>query len=143
MDITLMKKTDYDAVYDLWIRTQGMGLRSLDDSRDGIESFLNRNPNTNFVCKEADKIVGVMMSGHDGRRGYIYHASVDENYRNKRIASALLNQVIEALKEEGIHKVALVAFKTNTLGNSFWKSHGFVEREDLTYRNKSINDNNR
>ncbi|MBS7528488.1 GNAT family N-acetyltransferase [Fusibacter paucivorans] len=137
-----MKITDYDAVLDLWMRTQGMGLRSLDDSKEGIEKFLNRNPRTNFIYTDDQHIVGVMMSGHDGRRGYIYHAAVDHTYRNKGIATQLLSHVLAALKTEGIHKVALVAYKDNHLGNAFWQSHGFDVREDLVYRNKSLNDNN-
>lgn len=82
------------------------------------------------------------MSGHDGRRGYIHHTSVNDTVRKQGIGTALVNTAIEALKEQGINKVALVAFRTNKLGNSFWESQGFVERTDLVYRNKSLNDNN-
>ncbi|MDN5300041.1 MAG: N-acetylglutamate synthase, partial [Clostridiales bacterium] len=88
------------------------------------------------------RIIGVMMSGHDGRRGYIYHAAVDLTYRNMGIATQLLSHVLAALKSEGIHKVALVVFCDNQLGNAFWQSHGFEARQDLVYRNKSLNDEN-
>lgn len=142
MIIRLMSIEDYDRVYSLWTGTAGMGMRSLDDSREGIERFLKRNPNSNFVAVEGDEYVGVILSGHDGRRGYIYHAAVEPGYRGKGIGSQLVDRALEALKEEGINKVALVVFKANEIGNAFWDAVGFEERIDLKYRNKSINPKN-
>ncbi|MBI9011410.1 MAG: GNAT family N-acetyltransferase [Clostridiales bacterium] len=136
--IRILTITDYEEIYDLWTKTDGMGLRSLDDSKEGISSFLKRNPNTNFVWELNGEIVGVILSGHDGRRGYIYHMVVDCEYRNNGIGQQMVDKVIEALDEEGIKKVALVVFKNNTLGNKFWSSIGFEKRDDLIYRNKTI-----
>ena len=78
------------------------------------------------------------MAGHDGRRGYIYHTAVLPEYRNHGIAKKLVDCVMDALDNEGINKVALVAFKRNEIGNGFWEGIGFTEREDLVYRNKNI-----
>ena len=142
MKIRKMNIGDYEGVYELWTNTSGMGMRSVDDSKEGIEKYLNRNPGTCFIAEEENKIVGVILSGHDGRRGYIYHTSVKDTIRKQGIGKALVNSAIEALKAEGINKAALVAFNTNELGNSFWESQGFEERKDLVYRNKSFNDNN-
>nr|MDA3808986.1 N-acetyltransferase [Spirochaetaceae bacterium] len=136
--INTMTISDYDEVYGLWTKTSGIGLRSLDDSKEGIDKFLKRNPETNFVYRINDDIVGVILCGHDGRRGYIYHAAVDSSFRNQGIGKQLLDSVISSLEKEGIKKVALVAYIKNTVGNEFWKSSGFVNREDLTYRDKSI-----
>lgn len=138
MNIRVMKISDYDKVYALWMSCKNMGLNNLDDSRDGIERFLKRNPTTSFVTEEANKIVGIILSGHDGRRGYIYHMSVAENYRKRRIATKLLEQSLSALKKEGINKVALLVFNTNEIGNAFWESQGFEIREDVAYRNKAL-----
>ena len=134
----VMTAGDYDAVYDLWIHTPGMGLNAFDDSREGIEKFLKRNPTTSYVAECGGRIVGVIMAGHDGRRGYIYHTAVLPEYRNQGIARKLVDSAMSALEAEGINKAALVAFKTNELGNGFWESIGFTEREDLVYRNKNI-----
>ena len=136
--IRVMSIADYDGVYDLWIHTPGMGLNSIDDSREGIEKYLKRNPATSFVAESEGKIVGVIMAGHDGRRGYIYHTAVLPAYRNQGIAKKLVDHTMIALEEEGINKVALVAFKTNDIGNGFWENIGFIERDDLVYRNKNI-----
>lgn len=139
MKIRRMIIEDYEKVYALWTNTAGMGMRSLDDSMEGIDKFLKRNPSTNFVAMVDEEIRGVILSGHDGRRGYIYHAAVHVEYRGHGIGKALVDTALEALKEEGINKVALVVFKTNESGNAFWEAVGFEARTDLNYRNKSIN----
>lgn len=142
MDIRKMKIEDYDNVYKLWSSTAGMGMRSLDDSYEGILKFLLRNPETNFVVEDNGTIIGVILSGHDGRRGYIYHMAVDEPYRNKGIGRLLLSSALEALRNEGINKVALLVLDSNEIGNRFWERVGFTRRNDIVYRNKSINENN-
>ena len=140
VNIRIMTVNDYDAVYDLWINTHGMGLNNSDDSKDGIGKFLKRNPNTNFVAENNGRIIGVIMTGHDGRRGYIYHTAVMPEYRNQGVGRNLVNNVMDALKNEGINKVALVVFENNELGNGFWEKIGFTVRDDLIYRNKNIRD---
>ncbi len=139
MKIRLMTIEDYKKVYELWINTPGMGLNNLDDSREGIEKYLKRNPLTNFVAEEDNRIIGVILSGHDGRRGYIYHTTVLPQYRKQGIGRKLVEHAMQALKEEGINKTALVAFSRNEKGNAFWEKMGFTERHDLVYRNKTVN----
>ena len=138
VDIRKMEIGDYDKVYNLWLSCKGLGLNSIDDSLEGIERFLNRNPETCFVAEVEEKIVGVIMAGHDGRRGFIYHTAVSPDMRRKKIGEKLLCASLKALENQGISKVALVVFKGNILGNDFWESQGFIIREDLTYRNKSL-----
>ena len=133
-----MKISDYEAIYSLWMSCKGMGLNNLDDSKEGIEKFLNRNPNTCFVKEINNQIVGVIIVGNDGRRAYIYHTAVKEEYRGKGIARALVNKALAALKELGINKLALVVFDKNDDGNKFWEKLGFTKRDDLVYRNKEI-----
>lgn len=140
MTIRVMTIEDYDAVYKLWISTPGMGLNTTDDSREGIAQYLRRNPSTSFVAEEEGKIVGVLLAGHDGRRGFIHHTAVLPEYRNRGIARTLAKSALDALEKEGIHKVALVVFGRNEDGNAFWEKVGFTSREDLVYRNKSIHE---
>lgn len=140
IEIRIMTIEDYDGVYDLWINTPGMGLNTTDDSREGIARYLQRNPTTSFVAVDRDSIVGVIITGHDGRRGYIYHTAVLPEYRRQGIARRLVDSAMSALEGEGIHKVALVAFARNAIGNGFWEKLGFTCRDDLVYRNKNIHD---
>lgn len=140
MKIRVMTIKDYDGIFALWINTPGMGLNTTDDSREGIVKYINRNPTSSFVAEDNGKIVGVIMSGHDGRRGFIHHTAVLPEYRNQGIAKMLVDNAMTALEKEGINKVALVAFEKNELGNVFWEKMGFIKREDLIYRNKNIHE---
>ena len=133
MQIRNFNIDDYDEVYKLWTSTPGMGLNDIDDSMSGIEKYLFRNPDTCFVAVISGKIAGIILSGHDGRRRYIHHTAVPTEHRNKGIGSALVDAALEALRAEGINKVALVVFAKNALGNSFWENRGFQVREDLNY----------
>lgn len=139
IEYRLMTIEDYEQAYDLWILC-GNGLNNKDDSREGIDRYLKRNPTTSFVAVSEEKVVGVILCGHDGRRGIIQHACVSPEYRRFGIGSKLVDLALEALKAEGINKVLLVAFKKNEGGNKFWESQGFTLREDLNYRNKALSD---
>ena len=135
---------DYEEVFALWQKTPGMGLNMRDDSKEGIAKYLERNSDTCFVAEEKKKkrIIGIIHSGHDGRRRYIYHVAVERDAQKQGIGTMLVNSALCALKEQGIHKVALVAFHSNEEGNLFWDALGFEAREDLVYRNRRINEEN-
>ena len=138
MNIRKMVIDDYDEVYALWTSCTGMGLNDLDDSKEGIDRFLKRNPDTCFVAKRDKRIVGAILVGNDGRRGYIYHTAVASQYRKQGIARQLVETAMQELKQCGINKVALVVFNKNENGNAFWEKLGFTIREDLVYRNKAL-----
>ncbi|MBP5772543.1 MAG: GNAT family N-acetyltransferase [Eubacterium sp.] len=138
MNIRLMSIDDYEKVYELWMSCVGMGLNNLDDSKEGIDKFLQRNPDTCLVAEADNRIVGVIIVGNDGRRGYIYHTAVNPQYRKQGIAKSLVETAMAALQNNGINKVALVVFDRNEIGNDFWEKMGFTVRDDLIYRNKAL-----
>ena len=140
MQIRKMVISDYDSVYELWRNTPGMGLNTIDDSKEGIEKYLLRNPRTCFVAEKNGEIIGAILSGHDGRRGLIHHTAVKVSERNHGVGSSLVECATNALKDEGMNKVKLVVFANNEIGNIFWEKHGFTVQEDLIYRNKNINE---
>ena len=113
MNIRVMTIEDFDQVHALWMSIKGFGIRSVDDSKEGVERFLKRNPTTSVVAEEDGKIVGAILCGHDGRRGCLYHVCVDVNHRMKGIGKAMVVFTMEALKKEGINKVSLIAFTQN------------------------------
>lgn len=140
--IRTMKMEDYQDVHDLWMKIHGFGIRSIDDSKEGIARFLKRNPTTSVVAVEDGKIVGSILCGHDGRRGCLYHVCVDENYRMRGIGKSMVVHAMEALKKEEINKVCLIAFTKNDVGNAFWKEIGWEKREDLNYYDFTLNEEN-
>ena len=140
---------DYDEVFALWNSTEQTkrALNPVDDTREGIERYLKRNTTTCFVALskdgsgDASEIVGVIMTGHDGRRGIIHHMCVHPAYRREGIASSLVKKAEEAMKKEGINKIFGLVFKDNDGANSFWENQGYSLRTNLNYRNKSLNEN--
>lgn len=138
MQIRRMIIDDYEDVYALWMSCVGMGLNNLDDSKEGISGFLKRNPDTCFVAIEENSLIGVIIVGNDGRRGYIYHTAVNPEYQKRGIGTQMVETALRALRDEGINKVALVVFDKNITGNAFWEKRGFTKREDLVYRNKIL-----
>ena len=140
--IRTMTIEDYEEVFALWMKIKGFGIRSVDDSREGIDRFLKRNPSTSIVAVEDGKVVGSILCGHDGRRGCLYHVCVDPEYRMHGIGRGMVVKAMEALKEEGINKVCLIAFTENDIGNAFWNEIGWTRREDLNYYDFTLNEAN-
>lgn len=141
-EIRTMTIEDYDAVYELWMSIHGFGIRSIDDSREGVARFLARNPSTSVVAIADGKVVGAILCGHDGRRGCLYHVCVHENYRKHGIGKAMAVACMRALQAEHINKVNLIAFKSNEIGNQFWKGEEWTFRDDLNYYDFTLNEQN-
>ena len=132
---------DYDQISELWNSTEQSrrALNPVDDSREGLERYLKRNPNTCFAAVQDGRIIGVILTGHDGRRGIIHHMCVHPEFRRMGIAAQLVSLAEDALKKEGIQKVFGLVFTDNEAGNLFWEKQGYSLRTNLNYRNKSLN----
>lgn len=142
ISIRVMTMEDYEQVHKLWMEISGFGIRSIDDSKEGVERFIKRNPTTSMVAFCGGELVGSILCGHDGRRGCLYHVCVKESYRKHGIGHQLVNACLEALKEEHINKVNLIAFKRNEVGNRFWQSLGWTYRDDVNYYECVLNEEN-
>ena len=133
---------DYEAIYELWNSTDQSrrALNPVDDSREGIARYLRRNPDTCFAAVKDGRIIGVILTGHDGRRAIVHHLCVNSDYRRMGIAGHLVSLAEEALRKEGIQKIFGLVFKDNETANAFWEQQGYSLRTNLNYRNKSLND---
>ena len=139
---------DYDQIFALWNSTEQTkrALNPVDDSREGIARYLKRNPTTCFLALSKDgsgdapEVIGVILTGHDGRRGIIHHLCVHPSFRRQGIARMLVQKAEEALKAEGINKIFGLVFKDNNPANAFWENQGYTLRTNLNYRNKSLNE---
>ena len=128
--ISIMTIQDYDEVSALWARCEGVGLDP-DDTRENIAAYLDRNPGLSFVAREGGKLVGAVLCGHDGRRGYLHHLAVDHEYRRKGIGKALAAKCIEGLRAIGIPKCNIFVFDENDHALAFWEADGWNGRSDL------------
>lgn len=136
---------DFDGIFNLWNSTEQSrrALNPVDDSREGIEKYLKRNPTTCFLAYDEDceSVIGVILTGHDGRRAIVHHLCVHPDYRRKGIAGMLVKKAENALIDEGITKIFGLVFKDNDTANAFWEMQGYSLRTNLNYRNKSLNEN--
>ncbi len=139
MDITIKEFNiaDYEEVVELWKRTEGIGLSSA-DSRERINQYLQRNPGTSFTAWDGKGLVGAVLSGHDGRRGYLHHLAVDAEYRKHGIGRLLSDTCLSALGQQGIDKVHIFVYKTNQGGLTFWEKAGWKLRETLALMSYDI-----
>ena len=144
MDVIIRPMTieDYQEVYRLWGEIKGFGIRSVDDSKEGVERFLRRNPTTSVVAVQNGRIVGNILCGHDGRTGFLYHVCVDPGYRKHGIGYRMVRAAVKALQREGVSKISLIAFKSNQVGNAFWQGIGWTEREDINSYEFILNEEN-
>ena len=141
--IRAMTIEDYRGLHDLWMTIHGFGIRSIDDSKEGVERFLKRNPTTSVVAiSEQGEVVDRIQYKHDGRRGCLYHECVREDYRRHGIGKEMVVFCMNALKAEQINKVSLIAFTRNDIGNAFWNCIGWTKREDLNYYDFTLNEEN-
>jgi ribosomal protein S18 acetylase RimI-like enzyme len=141
-EIRTMEKEDYDEVYKLWTTIHGFAMRSIDDSKEGVDRVLDRNPGLSVVAVSKGKIVGAILVGHDGRRACFYHVCVHEDFRKHGIGRAMATEAMLRLKNEGITKIQLVAFTENQVGNSFWQAEQWIKRSDLNVYDFILNDEN-
>ncbi|MEE3429112.1 MAG: GNAT family N-acetyltransferase [Ruminococcus sp.] len=130
MEIRSMKIEDYDEIFSMWQITSKRALCEA-DSRENIERYLLRNEGMSQVAVENGRIIGTVLAGHDGRRGFIHHMAVLPEYRRKHIGNALATEAIKKISEDGIDKTHIFCYQDNLTGQGFWSSLGFKKRGDL------------
>jgi N-acetylglutamate synthase len=128
---------DYEAALALWKASENIGLSSA-DNRANIERFLKRNPGMSKVAVENGRIIGTVLCGHDGRRGYLHHLCVDERYRRQSLGTKLMNACLDELKKKSIQKCHLFIFGKNESGKKFWEATGWGHRTDIEIFSRDI-----
>ena len=121
----------------LWQDTEGIGLNESDD-RSHIRSYLRRNPGMSFVAVRGGEIVGAVLCGHDGRRGYLHHLAVAKAHRKKGVGKRLVNACLVKLRQLKIQKCNIFLFADKAAGEKFWKHNGWLQRTDLLVMQKSL-----
>ena len=142
INIVPMRPEDYDDVRALWMTIRGFGIRALDDSREDIVRFIERNPTTSVVAKAGSRIVGTILCGSDGRQGALYHVCVAKEYRRRGIGTQMVAFCMHQLRYMGINEVSLIAFTTNEAGNAFWNKIGWTRKTNVNYYEFVLNEEN-
>ena len=133
----LMRKTDYKQALHLWQSLPGMGLSTADEEAN-INEFLDKNPTSCFVAIRNSRLIGTILGGSDGRRGYIYHLAVDKHEQGKGIGKELVILCLDALKNLGIQKCHIFVINDNAKGIAFWEKIGWHLRDDILVMSKEV-----
>jgi len=129
--------SDYDEIYSLWEKCEGVGLSDA-DSKESIERYIKRNEGMSFVARSNHRIIATILAGHDGRRGYIHHLAVDDDFRRNGIGRKLVSKSLERIAQEGINKSHIFVFKDNIRATKFWTNEGWNIRKDINIISKNI-----
>ena len=122
-----MKLDKYDELIGFWKSCDGLWV-SDDDSYENLKIFLKRNPKSNFVVMHENRIIATIKCSHDGRRGYLHHLGVKEDFRKQGIARELVNECIKVLRKKGINKCRVFVLDSNPEAIKFWRHIGFEEQ---------------
>ncbi len=131
--VSLFTINAYDEVISLWKQSKEVALSDA-DSRKKIQAYLEGNPNMSFIARNKEgRIVGVVLCGHDGRRGYLYHLAVlcSKTAGTRGIGTTLVQECLSALSTAKIQKCHLFIMKDNADGFDFWKAIGWTLRSDI------------
>jgi N-acetylglutamate synthase len=133
---------DYDAVVALWRRSEGVGLNE-SDTRDAIAAFQRRNPRLSFVAEKQGHIIGAVLCGHDGRRGYLHHLAVSKRHRHRGVGRQLVSACLKKLRQASIHKCSIFLFASNAAGRKFWQHMGWSSRAEIRLMQIRLEDGRR
>jgi len=117
---------DYEMAVDLWNRSEGLDVAE-GDERETIRAFLDRNPGLSRIATDGSKIVGAVLCGHDGRRGYIYHLAVDPAFQGRGLARCLIDECVSGLKRAGLQRANILVATDNPRGLEFWRRCGWED----------------
>jgi ribosomal protein S18 acetylase RimI-like enzyme len=134
-----MHISDYEQALQLWQSLPGMGLSSADE-KENIREFLQKNPGTCFVALKDENLIGTILGGSDGRRGYIYHLAVQQTEQKIGVGKKLMYLCLNEFKKSGIQKCHIFVISDNAEGIAFWENVGWQPRDDILVMSKEIKD---
>ena len=137
VEIRIMNSDDYSDAIHLWQSLPGLGLSSADE-HTAIDLFLNKNPETCFVALDESKIIGTVLGGSDGRRGYLYHLAVHKDYQRIGLGRQLSEKCLASLRSQGLKKCHIFVISSNTEGLRFWERMGWLLRKDILVMSKDL-----
>ena len=130
VQLHVLHESDYPKLIKLWESSEWIDVRQT-DTPEALKKFLRRNPGCNFAAYAGVRLVGAVLAGHDGWRGYLYHMAVKPDYRERGIGARLVSAAVDAIKQDGIPKVHCLVKRNNLVAQQFWEACGFEMREEL------------
>jgi len=124
---------DYPGAHALWSNA-GEGIHlGASDSPGEIEKKVRRDPDLFLLAEEDGEIVGTVLGGFDGRRGFVYHLAVEEGHRKRGIASLLMDELERRLRSLGCIRVHLLVVPDNAGAMQFYEARGWEKMDLFAY----------
>jgi ribosomal protein S18 acetylase RimI-like enzyme len=125
-----MGEFDVDATIRLWAACEGLGSGPGDDPAS-LSRFLRRNPDLSCVAVDDSELVGALLCGHDGRRGFMYRLAVHPDHRRRGLARMLVEAGLRLLAQADIPRAMVFVLADNTEALTFWEAVGAEARPEL------------
>ena len=133
--ITSMTERHLPEVMKLWDGVAGLILTDSDNAAD-LSNYLSQNLQMSQVALADGRVIGAVLCGHDGRRGYLHHLAVAAMHQGKGIGTALVHACVAQLKVAGIRQCNLFLVEDNEPARRFWRSNGWSEWPNLRLMTK-------
>jgi ribosomal protein S18 acetylase RimI-like enzyme len=117
---------DYDAAVALWDQVEGIEIAE-GDSKEELARYLLRNPGLSRIAHLGDRLAGIVLCGHDGRRGLIYHLAIAPPFQRQGLARRLVAECLAGLRKFGITRALILVAQDNKRGRAFWQRTGWEE----------------
>ena len=137
MNFSPITSTDLKEVLDFWSQSPGVGLNE-SDTIERLNDFLLRNPGLSLIVRDEDRVIGAVLCGHDGRRGYLHHLAVATDYQGQGIGTRLIDTCLANLGQLGIWKCNIFVYADNEVGAAFWRARSWIDRVDLKVMQRVI-----
>ena len=139
MEIRVFVEADTDAVIDLW-QLANLTHPNNDSALD-IRRKMNDSPWGFLVAMDGKTIIGSIMVGYDGHRGWINYLACHPNHRRHGVAKSLMNEAKKLLLERGCPKINLQVRSGNESAVKFYESIGYLD-DNVTSFGLRLNPNN-
>ena len=137
IEIRIMDVSDIPASIELWKNIKGLAIRGSDNISD-LSEHVNMNFRHNFVATSGNQLVGTVLGGFDGRRGYIYHLAVHEDFRRKNTGKELMERCFQSFREINVTKCHMMVLKDNIGAQEFYAKIGCELRTEILVFSKTL-----
>lgn len=130
IDLRLIQDHDYPKLIQLWKSAGCIEVRQT-ETPAMLVNFLKRNSGCNYAAYAENQLVGAVLAGHDGWRGYLYHMAIHPDYRQQGLGTKIVNAAVEAIQRSGITHIHCLVKRDNIIAQQFWEKCGFDARDEL------------
>jgi GNAT superfamily N-acetyltransferase len=137
--VVTLTAADYGAVVGLW-RQAGLPVKLAGrDSREQFAAQMAGDLQIVLGIWDCDRLVGVVLTTHDGRKGWINRLAVHPDYRRQGLGRLLIEAAEQVLHDQGLSIIAALIEDANTASRTLFEQAGYEDYPGLHYVSKREN----